>query len=68
MIVVDPRQTKTAKAADLHLAIKPGTDIDLLNGIAHLLLRWGELDTLFIDECTQNFSQYVQIVQDYPPN
>ena len=67
MIVVDPRQTKTAKDADLHLAIQPGTDMDLLNGIAHLLLRWGELDTYFIDECTQGFSNYVQVIQQYPP-
>ncbi|MEL6494639.1 MAG: nitrate reductase, partial [Cyanobacteria bacterium J06623_7] len=67
MIVVDPRQTKTAKDADLHLAIQPGTDMDLLNGIAHLLLRWGELDTLFIDECTQGFSKFAEVIQAYPP-
>ena len=67
MIVVDPRKTKTAKDADLHLAIKPGTDMELLNGIAHLLMRWGELDTLFIDECTQGFSQFVEVIQAYPP-
>jgi ferredoxin-nitrate reductase len=67
MIVVDPRETKTAKDADLHLAIQPGTDIDLLNGIAHLLLRWGELDTFFIDECTQGFGQFVEVIQAYPP-
>lgn len=67
MIVVDPRETKTAKDADLHLAIQPGTDMDLLNGIAHLLLRWGELDTYYIDECTQGFSAYVQVIQQYPP-
>ena len=67
MIVVDPRQTKTAKDADLHLAIKPGTDMDLLNGMAYLLLSWGELDTLFIDECTQGFSNYTEVIQDYDP-
>ena len=67
MIVVDPRLTKTAKDADLHLAIEPGTDMDLLNGIAHLLLRWGELDSLFIDECTQGFSDFVRVIQQYPP-
>ncbi len=67
MIVVDPRRTKTAEAADLHLAIKPGTDIDLLNGIAHLIMRWGELDALFIDECTQGFTKYAEIVSHYPP-
>ena len=66
-IVVDPRETKTAKDADLHLAIQPGTDMDLLNGIAHLLLRWGEIDSFFIDECTQGFSDFVGVIQQYPP-
>ena len=36
-IVVDPRRTATADAATLHLPIKPGTDLALLNGILHLL-------------------------------
>ncbi|MGB7445098.1 MAG: nitrate reductase [Coleofasciculaceae cyanobacterium] len=67
MIVVDPRCTETAKAADLHLAIKPGTDIDLLNGMAHLLMRWGMLDTLFIDECTSGFPAYAEVLQYYSP-
>ncbi len=67
MIVVDPRRTKTAEAADLHLAIKPGTDIDLLNGIAHLLLRWGHVETAFVEECTRGFSGYAGIICHYPP-
>jgi ferredoxin-nitrate reductase len=67
LIVVDPRRTKTAEAADLHLPIKPGTDIDLLNGIAHLLMRWGHLDPFFIDECTSGFPLYAEIVSHYPP-
>jgi ferredoxin-nitrate reductase len=67
LIVVDPRTTKTAEEADVHLAIKPGTDIDLMNGIAHLLMRWGYLDTFFIDECTQGFPEYAEIIKNYPP-
>ena len=67
MIVVDPRRTQTAEVADLHLAINPGTDIDLLNGIAHLLMDWGAIDSLFIDECTQGFSDYAALIQHYPP-
>jgi len=67
MIVVDPRRTPTAEAADLHLAIRPGTDIDLLNGIAHLLLRWGKIDSGFIDECTTNFSAFTEVVKYYRP-
>lgn len=67
MIVVDPRRTTTAEDADLHLAIRPGTDIDLLNGIAHLLMRWGMLDSAFIDECTANFPDFAEVIRHYPP-
>ncbi|WP_413163806.1 molybdopterin oxidoreductase family protein [Capilliphycus salinus ALCB114379] len=67
MIVVDPRCTQTAEAADLHLAIKPGTDIDLLNGIAHLLMKWGLFDSLFIEDCTKGFPEYAEIIRHYPP-
>jgi len=67
MIVVDPRRTATAEAADLHLAIRPGTDIDLLNGIAHLLLRWGRIDHDFIDGCTNNFAAFSEVVKYYRP-
>jgi len=67
MIVVDPRRTTTAEAADLHLAVRPGTDIDLLNGIAHLLLRWGYVDSNFIDECTTDFPTFVEVIKHYPP-
>jgi len=68
MIVVDPRRTPTAEAADLHLAIQPGTDIDLLNGIAHLLLHWGKIDPLFIEECTANFPAYAEVIRYYRPD
>jgi ferredoxin-nitrate reductase len=68
LVVVDPRRTATAEAADLHLAIKPGTDIDLLNGIAYLLLRAGKVDQQFIESCTSNFAAFAEVLQHYPPN
>lgn len=67
LIVVDPRRTETAKDADLHLAIRPGTDITLMNGIAHILLRKGWIDPLFIEEATKGFTTYVEVIQHYPP-
>jgi ferredoxin-nitrate reductase len=67
LIVVDPRRTPTAEAADLHLAIRPGTDIDLLNGIAHLLLQWQAIDAEFIEDCTDHFADFAAVVQHYPP-
>ncbi|NJP11010.1 MAG: nitrate reductase [Leptolyngbyaceae cyanobacterium RU_5_1] len=67
IIVVDPRRTQTAEDADLHLAIQPGTDIDLLNGIAYLLLRSGSINAPFIEDCTSNFPALAQVLQHYPP-
>jgi ferredoxin-nitrate reductase len=68
MIVVDPRRTPTAEAADLHLAIRPGTDIDLLNGIAHLLMRGKHIEPVFIDDCTSNFPAYAEVIRHYSPD
>lgn len=68
LIVVDPRCTQTAEDADLHLAIAPGTDIDLLNGIGYLLLQWQAIDALFIEECTTDFAAFANVVQHYPPH
>lgn len=67
LIVVDPRRTQTAEVADLHLAIQPGTDIDLLNGIAHLLLQWEKCDRKFIENHTTGFAEFEQITQLYTP-
>ncbi|NUN66377.1 nitrate reductase [Pseudanabaena biceps] len=67
LIVVDPRRTQTAEVADLHLAIQPGTDIDLLNGIAHLLLSWDKCDREFIEKHTTGFAEFQEISQLYTP-
>ncbi len=67
LIVVDPRRTPTAEVADLHLAIRPGTDIDLLNGIAHLLVLWGATDADFIQNHTNDFPTYASVTQYYSP-
>lgn len=68
LVVVDPRGTETAEAADLHLAIKPGTDVDLMYGIAYLLLRWGEFDREFIHAHTTGFEEFRETVRHYPPD
>ncbi|BAC08907.1 nitrate reductase [Thermosynechococcus vestitus BP-1] len=67
LIVVDPRRTPTAEVADLHLAIRPGTDIDLLHGIGYLLLQWGHIDVDFIEKCTEGFADYVKLLAAYTP-
>lgn len=68
LIVVDPRRTQTAEVADLHLAIHPGTDIDLLNGIAFLLLSWNCFDRSFIDTSTTGFDAFQEVIRHYAPD
>ncbi|MBF2098116.1 MAG: nitrate reductase [Gloeomargaritaceae cyanobacterium C42_A2020_066] len=67
LVVVDPRCTPTAAVADLHLAIRPGTDIDLLHGIAHLLLAWESVDRAFLASSTTGFDAFREVVSHYPP-
>ncbi|GLX18647.1 molybdopterin oxidoreductase family protein [Streptomyces lavendulae] len=52
LIVVDPRRTRTAELADLHLAPRPGTDLALALGLLHLVVAEGRTDEEFIAERT----------------
>ncbi|MFC8829314.1 molybdopterin oxidoreductase family protein [Streptomyces sp. NPDC057137] len=52
LIVVDPRRTRTAEQADLHLAPRPGTDLALALGLAHLVVAGGRTDEEFVRERT----------------
>ncbi|MFY0665654.1 MAG: nitrate reductase [Natronospirillum sp.] len=56
MVVVDPRRTATAESADLHLALKPGSDAVLFNGLLVWLHRQGLTDDAFISEHTEGFA------------
>ncbi|MFQ6539933.1 MULTISPECIES: molybdopterin oxidoreductase family protein [Aphanothece] len=68
IVVVDPRETATSDAADLHLAIRPGTDLVLLHGVAHLLLRQTAIDFEFIEGETEGFAAYAELVQAWTPD
>jgi len=67
IVVVDPRRTDTAKAADLHLPIAPGSDLALLHGIAHLVLRENGQDPAFIDDHTENYDAFFDIAARWTP-
>jgi assimilatory nitrate reductase catalytic subunit len=55
IIVIDPRRTATATEADLHLALKSGTDVLLFNGLLAHLADKGALDRAYIDDHTTGF-------------
>ncbi|GAA4847802.1 molybdopterin oxidoreductase family protein [Kitasatospora terrestris] len=57
LIVVDPRRTRTAELADLHLAPRPGTDLALALGMLHLVVAEGRTDEEFIELRTTGWEQ-----------
>ena len=58
IICVDPRKTDTARSSDLHLPIRPGTDIVLNNAIGRLLIETGDIDLDFITNHADGFVAY----------
>jgi assimilatory nitrate reductase catalytic subunit len=67
MIVVDPRRTETAEAADLHLPILPGTDVALYHGMLHLMLWEGLVDMAYVNAHTEGFEALRNRVRDFTP-
>ncbi|MFW2371974.1 MAG: molybdopterin oxidoreductase family protein, partial [Gammaproteobacteria bacterium] len=67
LIVVDPRVTMLAQNADMHLAITPGTDVVLLNALAHVILNEGLEDRAYIESHTNGFEEFKALVAEYDP-
>ncbi|MGA4842080.1 molybdopterin oxidoreductase family protein [Streptomyces sp. G45] len=57
LVVVDPRRTRTAEQADLHLAPRPGTDLALALGLLHLVVAEGRVDEAYIEERTRGWAE-----------
>lgn len=68
LIVVDPRRSATADKANLFLPIKPGTDLALLNGLLHLLVKNGHTDPAFIAAFTDGWEAMPEFLEDYSPD
>jgi assimilatory nitrate reductase catalytic subunit len=67
LIVADPRVSKTAMMADLHLPLKPRSDLALVNGIAHILIRHGLIDKDYIAAHTTGFDELARFLEEYTP-
>ncbi len=65
LIVVDPRVTKTAATADLHLAVRPRTDITLINGIIKILVDEDLVDHDYVARHTEGYADLVAHVAGY---
>lgn len=62
LVVIDPRRTATAEAADIYLPVAPGGDIALLNALGRILLLMGGCDEAFIQNHTRGFEEYRQFL------
>ncbi len=67
LIVADPRVTKTAMLADLHLPLKPRSDLALLNGMIHILIEHGLIDRDYIEAHTTGFEALKESVRNETP-
>src|SRR5574340_646753 len=67
IIVADPRTVPMVKFAELFLKLRPGTDIALLNGIAHVIVKEGLQNNEFIGEKTEGFEEWKRSLDDFTP-
>lgn len=68
IIVADPRRTESADIADLHLPIRPGSDIALFNGMLNVLIADDLVDQAYVKAHTSGFATLAEIVENYTPN
>lgn len=67
LIVIDPRRTDTAQVADLHLAIRPGSDVALHLAIGHELLRLGAVDAAWIAAHAAGWEHLRPLLESWTP-
>jgi formate dehydrogenase alpha subunit len=67
IIVADPRRVPIVLQSDLHLQHRLGTDVALINGLMHIILKKGWQNQDFIDARTENFEEFRRVVEAYTP-
>ena len=67
LVVADPRAIDITEFATLHIRQKPGTDVALINGLMHIILKNNWQDDTFIAERTEGFEDLKSTVEKYPP-
>lgn len=68
LVVADPRDIPITDFAVLHLRHKPGTDVALVNGLAHLIIKNDWQDNNFIQTRTEGVEEFKQSLEEYTPD
>jgi formate dehydrogenase major subunit len=67
LVLADPRKIQLANKADIHVRHNLGTDVALLNGMMHVILKNNWHDQAFIEERCEGFEEFKQLIDNYPP-
>ncbi|MEJ7820563.1 MAG: molybdopterin-dependent oxidoreductase, partial [Rubrobacteraceae bacterium] len=67
VVVIDPRRTATTEIADLHLRIKPGTDLALANAMLRVLMDENFIDREFVARRTSGFGAAAKVAREWTP-
>jgi formate dehydrogenase major subunit len=67
LIVIDPRRIELAEYADCHLALRPGTNVALLNAMAHTIVAEGLCDVAFVEHRTSGLAGFAASVAEWSP-
>lgn len=67
LIVIDPRKTELTEYADVHLQLRPGTNILMFNALAHAIIDEGLTNPAFIASRVEEFDEFKAFVSDYSP-
>ena len=67
LIVADPRRIPLAEKADLFLQLAPGTNIALVNGLAHVIVKSGWVDARFVTGRTEGYEAWAKAIEKYTP-
>ncbi|MEU8820157.1 nitrate reductase [Actinoplanes sp. NPDC048796] len=68
MMVADPRRTPVAQEADIHLAVRPGTNVALINGLIRQVIHHGWYDRAYTRDHTIGFEELAKTVDAYTPS
>ncbi len=67
LVVIDPRRIEMAKYADVFLQIKPGTNIAILNGLAHVAIKENLYAGDYVASRCEGFDEFKKVVEKYTP-
>jgi len=67
LIVADPRNIELARMATMHLKLQPGSNIALLNGLCHVIIKEDLYDKEFVAQRTEGFAEMKAMVEKYTP-